>query len=97
MRDKKVSFIIIIILLVVYLGGNFYSSYKKKQRMHERYLTLQTKLREKQKRNEILKEKLKNKDDLEYIEKIPREKLNLIKPNEKIIQIKKDMKKTPNY
>ncbi|MFW5998791.1 MAG: FtsB family cell division protein [Bacillota bacterium] len=85
--SKKGRYICLLIFLIIagIIFYNFYSNYVQIKKLESNLRNLQDEIETTRKENEELKVKLKNIDDMEYIEKIAREKLGLVKPGETLL------------
>ena len=80
--------IILVLVLVFIIGSvvyNFYTNYRRIKELETKIEKLDKKIDRTQKENEKLKTRLQQVNDLEYIEKVAREKLGLVKPGEKLL------------
>ena len=82
---KKKLLIVILIFIVGFSTFNFYSNYKKINSLETEIHNLNSKIKQAQKKNQELKEKMVNVQSNEFIEKNARTKLGLVKPGEVLV------------
>jgi len=82
---KKKLLIVILIFIVGFSTFNFYSNYKKINSLETEIHNLNSKIKQAQKKNQELKEKMVNVQSNEFIEKTARTKLGLVKPGEVLV------------
>lgn len=85
--NKKIEYIILLVLIIVLgvIAYNFYSNFVQIRSLQNNIENLQREIETTKKENKELKTELENIDDPEYIEKIAREKLGLVKPGETLL------------
>lgn len=84
-KNKKINiFTIVFLILIVYFSFTFLKQQFQINELNLELKDLNTKIVSKQLDTEEIKELSTKTSDPEYIEKLAREKLNLIKPYEKI-------------
>ncbi len=94
--NKKFIYYIMIILTVfiLFIGFKFYINYQKINDLKSEITQLKQNIEETQVENEELKKQLQGMNDLDYIEKVARQKLGLVKPGELLlIPVEKENKK----
>ncbi len=90
-RKGKFFLIMFMLLIVIFAGFKFYINWTKTRALEERVDILRKKIEDSKEKNVKLKKNLKKIDDPEYIEKIARKKLGLVKPGEiLLIPVEKD-------
>ena len=85
--SKKVIYIIIFVVFIIF-GLTFikvYNNYQEINNLANRLDSLENEIQLAEKENQELKDYLANIEDDEYVEKIAREKLGLVKPGEMLI------------
>ena len=81
----KKLLVIILILIIVFVGINYYNNIKKINELQLKIDNLNSKIESsKEEKNELQKE-LENINNRDFIEKIAREKLGLVKPGEVLV------------
>lgn len=85
--NNKLLIILTCILVVIFsvTGYKFYQNYQKISHMKQKVAELEEEIAKAENENEQLKEDLDNLDDPEYIERIARKKLGLVKPGEVLL------------
>ncbi|RCW41168.1 MULTISPECIES: septum formation initiator family protein [unclassified Halanaerobium] len=78
-------FITIIAVILFMAGVQYYQNIKKMERLQNKIERLENNINEAKEENKKLAEELQNVDSDEYIEKIAREKLGLVKPGEVLV------------
>lgn len=79
------GFKLIISVLVIIFIYNFYVNYAKISKLESQIEYLHNEIRKAREKNYKLKTELDNLNNLEYIEKIAREELGLVKPGELLL------------
>ncbi len=88
-RKKKIKLRhIVLILLLIYISVIMLNQKKLMRDLEARRIELQGEVNVLQKEIDLLTEKIENSDSLEFIEKVAREELGMVKPRE-IIYIDK--------
>ncbi|MDO5038386.1 septum formation initiator family protein [Clostridium sp.] len=85
--------LIILLLCLVFLFG-FIRQERAIKRIESEIANKQTELETLKKKNKQLEEEVKSANSDEYIETLARERLNMVKPGEKIVNYKKEDSKT---
>ena len=85
------TFMIILPLLIVLLTGVCYIAYERNLVLENNIRQIQKDIEAEKSKAEMLNDLIKNRDSDEYVEKIAREQLGYVKPNE-IIYIDKNKK-----
>jgi len=86
MKDNKVIIMIIIfIIIMTFIGIKFFINCRKIGSLEGRIEVLSEKIEEAENKNMEIKKELENLNNLEYIEKIARKKLGLVKPGEVLL------------
>ncbi len=78
-------FITVIAVILFIAGVQYYQNIKKMERLQTKIEKLENNINEAKVKNKKIAEELKNVDNDEYIEKIAREKLGLVKPGEVLV------------
>ena len=86
---KGISFLIVFSLVIVFIFGDhgilkLYKIKNERRAIQKKIATLR------QEREKLKTEKIKVENDLNYIEKIAREKYKMVKPGEKIFKVTND-------
>jgi len=91
MKNRLIGFISIILglYLIVTSGRSIVELWQRSKRAGE----AEKSLAELKKQNNMLKNKLKTVQDNDFIEKVAREDLNLVKPGESVIILPEDLQK----
>ncbi len=84
-NNKTIIMTVVFLIIMLLIGLKFYASYKKMDSLENEIETLTEKIEKTEAENEQLKDELDNLNDLEYIEKIARKKLGLVKPGEVLL------------
>ncbi len=93
-NNKVIIMTVIFIIIMSVIGIKFFINCKKINSLENRIEVFSEKIDEAENKNRDLKKELKNLNDLEYIEKIARRKLGLVKPGEVLlIPVEKDKEK----
>ena len=87
--DRKKMLVIVTILIICYLGIILASKRYSIVEYENERIRLEAELEEKEKEIEELKELIKNAQDLKFIEKMARESLKMVKPNETVYIVNK--------
>lgn len=94
-RRRKLRLIHIVILsLFLYLSLIFNNQRKLENQLESKKNNIQLEVDKLQREIEGLNEEIENSDSLQFVEKIARDELGMVKPRE-IIYIDKDKKKNP--
>ncbi|MEC9489419.1 MAG: septum formation initiator family protein [Halanaerobiales bacterium] len=85
-RDFLLNPVVITIVIVItaVAAFNFYQNMARMNQLENQIEKVKTKIAQAEAENEKLKRQLANSDSNEYIEKVAREKLGLVKPGEKM-------------
>jgi cell division protein FtsB len=75
---------VIVVLLAIYFGYTMYNLYGVLNTKKAEYNTVLTKINQEEEQKDILEKQKKIENSDEYIEKIAREKLGLVKKGEKV-------------
>ena len=75
----------VLIILIAVGGVKFFINYRKIDKLDSRISELNGKINSAREKNEELQKRLNNINDIEYIEKIARKKLGLVKPGEVLL------------
>lgn len=78
-------FITIIAVIIFFSGVQYYQNMQKMEQLQNKIEKLENSINDAKEENQVLKEELANIDSDEYIEKIAREKLGLVKPGEVLV------------
>lgn len=85
MKKKATLKNVIVIGILVFLGYRFITQEITLKRIEKEILEKQQELEGLQEQNLILEQNLKNSDSDEYLEKLARERLNMIKSGEQVV------------
>ncbi len=86
MKDNRVIIMIrIFIIIMAVIGVKFFINCRKIASLECEIEVLGEEIKEAENKNKELKEELENLNDLDYIEKIARKKLGLVKPGEVLL------------
>ena len=87
MKKKSILKKLIILGFVVFFVGSYVRQIITMNRIQQEIDTKQSQLEEIQEKNERLQEEVEkiNNDSAEYLEKLARERLGMIKPGEKVV------------
>lgn len=85
-KKKKHSVILLVcfMMTVCYLLLSFFTLQKELKREKQELAQLQAQVQEQEAQNDVLKREIENEDDRELIERIAREELGYVYPNEQI-------------
>ncbi|MBU4481285.1 septum formation initiator family protein, partial [Patescibacteria group bacterium] len=89
-RFFALFFGIILLLMLGFLGLSNFKLNKKRAEFNSRLQILAPKIQELKKRNQELEEKISEIPTEDYLEQVAREKMNLKKPGEEVVVIKKE-------
>ncbi len=81
---KRLTVLLVAVIAVVYFGGTLISQQKTLNQKNKEIEALEQKIAEAAAETERLEQEVENLENPEYIEKVAREKLGLIGPNERV-------------
>ena len=87
---KKKLTVIILLVIIVVASFNYYTNFKKINKLESEISKLNKEIESSKQKNEKLNEQLVNINDEEFIEKVARTKLGLVKPGEVLVIPVKD-------
>ena len=87
---KKKLLVIILLVIIVVASFNYYTNFKKINKLESEISKLNKEIESSKQKNEKLNEQLVNINDEEFIEKVARTKLGLVKPGEVLVIPVKD-------